>query len=44
VLEIHEKWGADYPNPFICFLMGNICHKLEKHKKEVKNLELGRMP
>jgi TolB-like protein/Tfp pilus assembly protein PilF len=40
-LEIPEKWGTYYRNPFIYFLMGNAYHKLGDHSKEENVLDMG---
>jgi tetratricopeptide (TPR) repeat protein len=41
VFKIHEKWGTQYQNPYIYFLMGNAYHKLNEHEKEEMILALG---
>lgn len=41
VFRIHEKWGTDYTNPYVYFLMGDALHKLDDHKREEEILALG---
>jgi tetratricopeptide (TPR) repeat protein len=41
VLKIHKNWGNNYENPFLYFLMGDVYHKTNDHKKEEDVLELG---
>lgn len=41
IFRIHDKWGTDYSNPYVYFLMGDAYHKLEKHDKEKEILALG---
>ncbi len=40
-IEITNKWGVVYRNPFIYFLMGNAYHKTGDHVKEEEILALG---
>jgi len=41
IFKIHEKWGTNYQNPYVYFMMGNAYHKLDEHEKEKKILALG---
>ena len=41
VLKIHEKWGTNYSNPYMYFLMGDAYHQLGEHKREADVLALG---
>lgn len=41
IFKIHEKWGTDYTNPYVYFLMGDALHKLDNHKREAEILALG---
>jgi len=40
-LEIHEKWGTNFRNPWIYSVLGNSYHKINDHKREKKVYELG---
>ena len=40
-LEIHEKWGNNFRNPFIYHWLGESYHKINEHKKEKEVYELG---
>ncbi|MEN8227456.1 MAG: tetratricopeptide repeat protein [Bacteroidota bacterium] len=40
-LDITKKWGVEYRNPFIYFIMGNAYHKTGDHENEEEILELG---
>ena len=41
-LEIHEKWGTPYGNPFLYFPLADAYHKIGEHKKEARVTELGK--
>jgi len=41
IFSIHEKWGTNYTNPYVYFLMGDALHKLGDHKREAEILNLG---
>lgn len=41
-LEIHEKWGTPYGNPFLYFPLEDAYHKTGEHKKEARVAELGK--
>jgi tetratricopeptide (TPR) repeat protein len=41
VLTITEKWGTNYSNPYMYFLMGDTYHQLGEHEKEADVLALG---
>ena len=40
-LEIHEKWGTKYRNPWIYLCLGNSYHQFDEHRKEKEVYELG---
>ena len=40
-LEIHEKWGTNFRNPWIYVCLGNSYHQVNDHKKEKEVYELG---
>jgi tetratricopeptide (TPR) repeat protein len=40
-LEIHNKWGTTYRNPFIYFWLGESYHKINEHKREKEVYDLG---
>jgi class 3 adenylate cyclase/tetratricopeptide (TPR) repeat protein len=40
-LEIHEKWGTNYRNPWIYAVLGVSYHKVNEHKREKEVYELG---
>lgn len=41
VLKINEKWGTNFSNPYMYFLMGDAYHQVGEHQKEADVLELG---
>jgi len=41
VLKINEKWGTNYSNPYMYFLMGDAYHQVGEHQKEEAVLDLG---
>jgi len=40
-LEIHRKWGNDWKNPYVYFLLGDAYHKTGNHERENEILDLG---
>ena len=40
-LEIHNRWGSNYRNPWNYFLLGESYHKINNHKRENEVYELG---
>ncbi len=40
-VEIPQKWGTHFHNPYIYFLMGHVYHEIGEHKKEDEIYELG---
>jgi len=40
-LEIHRKWGNDWKNPYVYFLLGDAYHKTGNHERENEILGLG---
>jgi len=41
IFRIHEKWGTNYQNPYVYFLMGDALHKIGNHEREKEVLALG---
>jgi len=41
IFRIHEKWGTNYLNPYVYFLMGDALHKTGNHEREKEVLDLG---
>lgn len=41
IFRIHEKWGTNYSNPYVYFLMGDALHKIGNHEREKEVLALG---
>jgi len=41
IFRIHEKWGTNYANPYVYFLMGDALHKIGDHEREAEVLALG---
>ena len=40
-IEIPEKWGTHFHNPYIYFLMGHVYHEIGEHEKEDRIYKLG---